>query len=185
MRALVGIFVGGKATRMGGIAKGLLPAPDTGAPLVDRLAQAAHLALENPDIVLVGVNAAYMVTTIYAAVPDAANFRGPIGGLVGLLQEAERRQRVAIAMACDLAYVTPALIARLATHAPDAAAVAPRVGGIWQPLFARYAPERALAVARGVTAPYRVLEALSAVELPLSDDEIELLRDWDSPEDVR
>src|SRR4051812_34952762 len=39
---LCGLFIGGQARRMGGVAKGLLAAPDTGEPLVARLRRHAE-----------------------------------------------------------------------------------------------------------------------------------------------
>src|SRR5262245_60230419 len=90
MQQLVGIFVGGKSRRMGGVAKGLLAAPDTGEPIVVRLARITREALPNSAVVLAGASDAYIVTAI-PSLPDAPELTGPIAGLVALLEEAQRR----------------------------------------------------------------------------------------------
>jgi molybdopterin-guanine dinucleotide biosynthesis protein A len=186
---LVGIFVGGQARRMGGMAKGLLSTP-SGESVVTRLTRIARAI--DADVVLIGQSEAYVELGLEALSDDPTGV-GPLGGLSALLAEAERRRMPsAIALACDLPYVTQALLVRLVEHAPDAAAVAPRQDGKWQPLFARYAPVPALEAARaalrsGERALFAVLERLGAraVELPLDAGQIELLRDWDEPTDVQ
>jgi len=189
---LVGIFVGGRSRRMGGRPKGLLPAPDrAGETLVERLARIAAAALPASDIVLVGEAKPYAELGIPALADDPEGI-GPLGGLSALLAEAERRGAPsAVALACDMPFVSAALLERLGAFRPDAAAVAPRQDGRWQPLCARYAAAPALAAARRVLAGeqralFAVLDELGdgAAELPLEDAELELLRDWDRPEDL-
>jgi molybdopterin-guanine dinucleotide biosynthesis protein A len=169
---------------MGGAAKGLLLARDRPEPLVVRLARIAGETIPDCEIVLVGRNAAY-AELAWPVLDDAPGRTGPIAGLISLLRAAEERNCRALALACDFASVTRELLERLVTHAPQAAAVAPRMAGIWEPLFARYAPERCLPAARDARAPWRVLEAVGAAELPLSDAEHGLLHDWDTPDDVQ
>lgn len=114
---------------------------------------------------------------------------GPIGGLRALLAHAG--QRPALALACDLPYVTAALISRLA-HAPSHASVlAPRdpVTGKWQPLFARYDAPRVLpsldtAIAAGVRSFQTWLRGVQVEELVLAPEERALLGDWDEPQDL-
>jgi molybdopterin-guanine dinucleotide biosynthesis protein A len=127
-----------------------------------------------------------------AFVEDAPAGIGPLGGLAALLDAAVTRgHNAVIALSCDLPYVSAELIARLATHAPDASAVAPRPDGVWQPLVARYDPRAGLeatraALAEGDRALYRVLDRLGsgAVELPMALSDAAQLRDWDEPGDV-
>jgi molybdopterin-guanine dinucleotide biosynthesis protein A len=188
---LVGIFVGGRATRMGGIAKGMLAAPDTGEPLAARLARLCREWIAPREIVLVGDGSAYGSLRL-RALADDPRCAGPLGGLVALLDAGVREDADTVALATDLPFVTPDLLRRLATHPPAEAAVAPKIDGFWQPLFARYPSEAALEVAArgcagGSRALHRVLGALGdrAVELPLSPDEARLLDDWDSPDAIR
>jgi molybdopterin-guanine dinucleotide biosynthesis protein A len=195
MTTIVGIFVGGASTRMGGWPKGLLLAPreEGAAPrerVVERIARVAR-AVAN-DVVLVGAHEAYGSLGM-RAIADAREGEGPLGGVVALLEHAAERGARAIAIACDMPYVTRAVLERLATHAPEASAVAPKVDGAWQALFARYDAPRALETARpllgpadgkGSRGPSALLDALHAEVLPLGDDERRALRDWDAPEDM-
>ncbi|MBK7582571.1 MAG: NTP transferase domain-containing protein [Myxococcales bacterium] len=186
-RPLVGIFVGGRGTRMGGVAKGLLLAPDHDETLVARLVRVAHEALADPELVLVGAAAGYQELGL-ESLPDEPAGIGPIGGLSALLAEAQRREApFALALACDLPYVTASLLTRLASTAPDALAVAARQGEGWQPLCARFEPMSALAVTRGLIADgshslQQVVVTLKPAELALEPDDD--LRDWDEPSDL-
>jgi molybdopterin-guanine dinucleotide biosynthesis protein A len=177
---LAGIFVGGAGERMGGAAKGLLRV--RGEPIVERLART--LRESGLEVVLVGERAEYTGTAI-RTLADAPGGIGPLGGLRSLLAEAQ--SGYAIAVACDMPYVSPELVARLASAEP-AAAVAPRRDGRWEPLFARYLARDALPVvdariARGARSLQALLDELGAVELPLGDRAGEL-DDWDRPSDV-
>ena len=187
---LVGLLVGGRATRMGGAPKGLLASPDTGEPIAGRLARVCREALGDVDVVLLGNASAYAALAL-PDLPDDPPDSGPLGGLAALLAEASRRGRHALALAADLPYVTRDLVISIAGHAPGAPAVAPRAAGRWQPLFARYAPDRCLPIARSLLAEGRraahgILDELGgeAAVLLLDDEQTRLLDDWDTPEDV-
>ena len=181
-RLLAGVFVGGAATRMGGAPKGLLRMPG-GVTLVDHWR--ALLEAQGAEVVLVGSGDAYRALGL-EVLQDEPSGVGPLGGLVALLQRAS--PAVAVAVACDMPFVTPALLGRLLA-APAAPVVAPRREGRWEPLFARYDSRAVLPVARahvaaGRRALHDLLYAVGAVELDLSPDEAAQLRDWDSPGDV-
>jgi molybdopterin-guanine dinucleotide biosynthesis protein A len=185
--ALVGIFVGGKSTRMGS-AKGLLAAPGGTKGLVQRLVDEAHAALPDAECVLVGQRPEYDHLDL-VALPDARADCGPLGGLVALLLEARRRDHdAAYALACDMPYLSRVSIAQLASFAPDADVVAPRRDERWEPLAARYAPKACLPLATerlhgGQLSLQRLLDALgpSCREIALPAPELD---DWDSPEDL-
>jgi molybdopterin-guanine dinucleotide biosynthesis protein A len=187
---IAGVFVGGRSRRMGGLAKGLLPAPrEPGAPPTTVIGRTVALAREQcREVVLVGRADAYASLGLAAVADDAtAVGEGPLAGLVALLAYA-RGQRV-IALACDMPFITRELLGRLAGAEPDAPALAPRDGGTWSPLFARYDPSRVEGVARatlrsGTRATYAVLDACRARELAMSARERRLLRDWDEPGDL-
>ena len=87
---LVGIFVGGKGRRMGGVAKGLLTAPGGTATLVARLARVVREAFGEVDLVLVGSADAYAAQGLPSLADDPPGV-GPIGGLSALLAEGRRR----------------------------------------------------------------------------------------------
>lgn len=180
---LVGIFVGGASSRMGGAPKGLLRPPSGEASIVLRLAGLAERL--GVPWVLVGRQAAYAAAG--DALEDDPSGAGPLGGLHALAKHATTRY--VVALACDMPRVTLVLLARL-VDAPHAPIVAPKRGEIWEPLFARYevttvrraAPPRIAARDLGLQA---LLRDEGAAELSLSSVEARELDDWDSPEDVR
>ena len=188
-RLVVGLFVGGRGRRMGGVAKGNLLGYD-GRPLLSRLTSVVTLALPGAPIVLVGAAAAYADRGL-RALEDTPVGVGPIGGLAALLTFArEQGHQSALALSCDLPYLDAGMIRRLASEFEDAHALAPREAERWSPLTARYAESALPAVlegiAQGVHSLQRVFERLGAGarELPLSAEERRALRDWDRPEDM-
>jgi molybdopterin-guanine dinucleotide biosynthesis protein A len=192
VRLLVGVFVGGRGTRMGGVAKGLLKAPDSESTLLQRLRAQLASALPGVEIVLVGAADAYAEVGL-DAVNDEPPGVGPIGGLIGLLTDAERRGAThVLALACDLPHIGAALLQRLAEEAPDKSAVVAAQGEIRNPLIARYAVAQALPAARAVLGTGK--QSLQAVLDRLGDDlatlrltpnEAATLDDWDTPDDMR
>ena len=181
MSAVAGIFVGGRAERMGGLAKGLLEVP-TGGRIVQRLRDAITAA--GLEIVLVGKDDRYASLGL-PAIDDDPPGVGPLGGLIALLHHAGNRPAVAIA--CDMPFVDAPLLGRLVA-APDAAVIAPRQGTRWEPLFARYDSQRVLPAAKTRASQRQhslqgLLDAVAARELPLTDAEWRQLRDWDTPAD--
>jgi molybdenum cofactor guanylyltransferase len=186
---VVGIFVGGQARRMGGAAKGNLLYQ--GRTILERTLEACRRAIpEPPRVYLVGNSAAYPVSGV-ERLEDEPQGRGPIGGLRALLEEARAFGGCALAVAGDMPFLTAALVERLISEQTCVAALAPREGSRWQPLFARYASSEVLpaveaVLARGDTALQSVFAELGplAAELPLSESEREALIDWDRPNDV-
>jgi molybdenum cofactor guanylyltransferase len=183
----IGIFVGGRSTRMGGKPKGLLPAPDSGEPLVVRSCRLAREAGLDPC--LVGAAQAYApLLPELAIVADAPAGIGPLGGLLGLLRSAGGAP--VVALACDMPHVTQALLARLAAADVQGDVLAARgQKGLWEPLCARYETARVhppleRAIAAGVRSFQRLFAQLELEELSLSAEELACLTDWDRPEDV-
>jgi molybdopterin-guanine dinucleotide biosynthesis protein A len=183
----VGIFVGGRSTRMGGKPKGLLPAPDSGEPLVVRSCRLARAAGLTPC--LVGSAGAYRtLLPDLEIIADEPRGVGPLGGLLGLLRSAAPDP--VLALACDMPRITEALLRRLIETDAPADVLAPRgESGLWEPLCARYqstpvsaALERAIAA--GVRSFQRLFTALQVAELSLAPHERAALKDWDRPEDI-
>jgi len=182
-RAVAGVFVGGAGVRMGGLPKGLLRGPD-GATLVERWR--AMLTELGVAVVLVGEAAAYESLGLPVRKDEPPGV-GPLGGLLALLRHAGTVP--ALAFACDMPFVSRALVERLLAAPSDAPIVAPRRGALWEPLCARYDPARVLplAVARASSTHHslqHLLDDAGAAALPLLPDEDAELRDWDSPADV-
>ena len=187
---LVGILVGGEGRRMGGIAKGLLRSPDGSESLVERMARVAREAFPDAEPLLVGSASAYASLAL-RSLADAPAGIGPLGGLRALLCEAERLDApFVVALACDLPFVSAALLEQLVDSAPESDCVAPRQGDRWQPLCARYASRVALdaandALASGDHSLQRVLARLHVSELVLTARARAELDDWDEPGDLQ
>ena len=182
-RALAGILVGGAGARMGGVAKGLLRTTD-GTTVVERWD--AMLRALGIRVVLVGERDEYSALGI-EVIADRPPRIGPLGGLIGLLCHAQ--DAPALAFACDMPFVSSAIVDRLLTASPDAPIVAPRREGRWEPLCARYAPAVVLPAAEALVASddhslQTLLRKVGAEELPITSGERGELRDWDTRQDV-
>jgi molybdopterin-guanine dinucleotide biosynthesis protein A len=192
---VVGILVGGRGSRLGGIAKGNMTAPGSTQTLIERLlgevsAAASQRGLD-VETLLVGAAAAYSPLGVTAIADEPAGI-GPLGGLNGLLSYAEKRGATQVlALACDLPHLGAGLLARLLSEAPDAGAVLALQGELRNPLIARYAvgPTR-LAVLQALGVGRHSLQAvLDRLDPPphpldLSAEERSQLGDWDTPADL-
>jgi len=180
---LLGVLAGGRGARMGGRDKAALLAPGGGETLLARLIRLGRAA--GLELVVVGGRGAPGVPLLC----DEPSDIGPIGGLCALLSHAG--ERPAVALACDLPYVSAELIAKLACARSEAAVLAARDAetGKWQPLFARYDSPRVLpalraAIAAGSRSFQTFLRNVDVQELPLDATERAQLRDWDAPADL-
>jgi molybdopterin-guanine dinucleotide biosynthesis protein A len=181
--ALAGVFVGGAGSRMGGVAKGLLRTSD-GMTIIQRWR--TLLGELGVRVVLVGSAQGYTHLGI-PIVGDEPHGIGPLGGLAALLRHAG--EAPALALACDMPFVTGRLVRRLLSASPEAPIVAPRRDGLWEPLCARYDSPNVLptviAMARaGDHSLQGLLRLAGAIELPMVHPDTDELRDWDTPEQV-
>jgi len=181
--ALAGIFVGGAGTRMGGVAKGLMRTAE-GITIIERWRRI--LERLEVHVVLVGERDEYAEIGM-EIVADEPPGIGPLGGLIGLLRRAKNAP--ALALGCDMPFISVGLVERLLTASPGAPIVAPRRDGRWEPLCARYDPAQVLPWAEplaftGDHSLNRLCRLADAVELALSHREESELRDWDTPEDL-
>ena len=180
---LLAIFVGGASSRMGGRPKGLLRAP-SGESIVERWRSLA--ATVGIPVVLVGDGGPYAKLGMKAIADDIPG-AGPLSGLVGLFRS--RLDTQIVAVACDMPYVTDALLRRLAFAETDAAVLAPRRDGRFEPLFARYDRVRVSPLAEQQLAGadrslQKLLRNAGAQPFALNDEEWPLLADWDEPADA-
>lgn len=190
-RLVAGILVGGRGTRLGGVAKGLLTPRGSRTTLIERLLAELAVALPGAEVVLVGDAEAYGALGVLA-LPDDPPGVGPLGGVVSLLSHAAARGApAALAVTCDLPHIEAALLRRLASERPDAAALVTSQAGVRNPLVARYAVAEALPAARGALSTGKrsvqaVLDALGdgVATLSLTAPEEASLVDWDVPEDL-
>jgi molybdopterin-guanine dinucleotide biosynthesis protein A len=182
---VAGIFVGGKSSRMNGAPKGLLLAP-SGVTILQRWQ--LMFAASKAKCILVGDPCAYAEHMMGgdAALADDPPGIGPLGGLVALLKYAGDAR--VIAVACDMPFVSSALLTRLIEDPSYAPIVAPRRDGRWEAMFARFDAKRALPIAtRHATEGMLSLQKLfdvAASELAIDEREARELRDWDTPEDI-
>jgi molybdenum cofactor guanylyltransferase len=186
---VIGLFVGGRGSRFGGIAKGNLRLPG-GERVVERLVRTCHEVLPEAPLVLVGERPEYSALERVSLCDEPPGI-GPLGGLRSLLVHAAQCEAThALALACDLPFVTNALIERLVRESPEALALAPRHEGLYHPLSARYAVRALDAVVEAIAAREHSLQKLfarlgdGAGALAIDAAELDALRDWDSPEDL-
>jgi len=185
MSLTAGIFVGGKARRMGGVAKGLLAHPTEPGTVLDHVVREVRSV--GAEVVLVGDHPAYRTLGI-PWIEDAMRDVGPAGGLLALLRHAG--DGIALALACDMPYLPSALLATLVAGVRQGApAVVPMRGGRLEPLCGAYRANVVAAhvescLGRGIRGLHRMARASGAVELELSEEEARWLDDWDAPEDV-
>jgi molybdopterin-guanine dinucleotide biosynthesis protein A len=199
---VMGICVGGRGRRMGGVQKALLLAPDTGESLIARTLRLGREA--GHELVLLGAAELGAAVSGVMQLPDAADI-GPLAALQSLLAYAGERD--ALCMACDMPFVSAGLLRRLAgeesglglglglgldENEKTAEVVAARDAqtGKWEAMFARYrsaavAPLLERVLAEGERSFQGLFARLTVRELCLSPDERVQLRDWDTPEDMR
>jgi molybdopterin-guanine dinucleotide biosynthesis protein A len=166
MLVTAAILAGGRARRLGGVAKGLVTV--AGTAIVAR--QLAALApLVGDRVIVAGDPAPYAaIAAQHGArlVRDRDPGRGPLAGLDAAV--AESACDWLLAFACDLPFLDEPLVRALLAPPPGADAVVPRVDGRAQPLAAGYA--RAIAP--------RVRARLDAGQLRLLELVDELTVHW-------
>lgn len=185
---IVGVLVGGMSVRMGR-PKGLLAPPDGSAPtLVERTFQKVAEALPSAPAYLVGENPEYAGFS-WPVLADAAPSSGPLGGIVALLELAEKNGALgALVVACDLPHLSAELVRRLAVTERFAPCLCPWVDERHQPLFARYSvdllPTFQAALQSRKLALQPLVRDIPATVLVTSAEEQRELLDWDTPEDL-
>lgn len=192
MTLTFGLLIGGQGSRLGGVAKGLLPLNDK-VRVLDRLLDQCRSVDERASICLLGNRTEYIEYERRGLVrlPDNPPGVGPLGGLHALLEFAvSHAHGEVVLLGCDLPYLTGALIQRLLA-APLRSAIAATSGTPprWEPMLSRYDVRTTLPAIREQLAAnalglFALLERLSAATLTLSSAEAAELLDWDTPEDL-
>ena len=140
------ILAGGRARRMGGVAKPLLEID--GRSILDRQLEA--LAPHASEIAIAVAELAQAPPGLRAIV-DGAPGHGPLAGIAAA--RAALTAPWMIALAGDMPYVTADVIAALlARCGPGVDAVAPLVNGLPEPLLAVWGPAAGAAAARRLAA---------------------------------
>ncbi len=138
MEISVAILAGGRATRFGGADKASLVVG--GRRIVERQLEAVAGVADDVRVVIGdAAGAARYADLKVRVVPDAIAGAGPLGGVYTALADA-RHDRVLV-LACDLPFVTAALVERLALESgtgEEIDAVVPRSARGLEPLCAVY-----------------------------------------------
>ncbi|MFW5771886.1 MAG: molybdenum cofactor guanylyltransferase [Phototrophicaceae bacterium] len=129
--ATIAILAGGQSRRMG-TDKALLPVK--GQPLIERVAARCQ-TLDLPLIVIANQveRFAGLGLPVY---PDVIPGKGSMGGIYTALVHSETPHTLCVA--CDMPFVSPALMARLIELAPGYDVVIPEIDGRMQALHAVY-----------------------------------------------
>ena len=187
----LGIFVGGRSLRMGGRAKGLLIAPDTGETLIERTARLGRNLGLQPMLVGRADDYRDLLPDVPRLV-DAPAGIGPLGGLNALLQHAAQHgDGLVITVACDMPNLDAAVLTRLRDWPRKGAVVAARRApdAPFEAFLARYrlpgaAPRVADAIRRGVRSFQGLFADMEAETFLLAGDLARAAEDWDRPEDM-
>jgi molybdenum cofactor guanylyltransferase len=140
------IMAGGQATRLGGIAKGLLEID--GRPILERQLQLLRALFD--EVFLVANETAPYLRFGVPIVPDRVTGCGPLGGLEAALAFAQA-PRVFLC-ACDMPGLRAEAIRLVVEGHDDADVVVPIVGGLAEPLHARYGKTCLPAIQRSIAA---------------------------------
>ena len=186
---VAGIFIGGSGSRLGGIPKGLLPSPCVELTLVEDIARKLDIAGVD-HTVLVGEHRAYDNVQM-PKIQDAADGQGPVAGLLALARYAiDLNRRFVLAVACDMPYLSIALLRLLCTHDLEAIALVPK-RELREPLCARY---QARAVEDQLVRNFRegklsLMSLLNELGTQCTDfapdaEMSNALTDWDEPDDL-
>lgn len=183
------VLAGGKARRLG-MDKARIVLPD-GRPLIAAVSATLH-ALCVEVVVVVDTPGRFADLELPGReATDVVAGRGPIGGLHAGLPEV--RQPFAVVVACDMPFLSPALLAYMAGRPRTYQALVPRLDGRWHPTHAIYSRaclpfiERALAEGENrLTALLSRLEVqeVTADEVRQFDSEGLCLLSLNEPEDL-
>lgn len=180
----IGILVGGKGSRLGGVAKGLLPTPSH-VSIIEHLLAEIDTAAPEASVFLLGSRPEYAHLKVPVLEDQPSNI-GPLGGLGALLRTASDE---VVLLGCDMPFISAALLRRLLSPACKTAIATKSDGEHFEPLFARFnlpatVPVVERRIAQGCYSLQGVLVELGAETLPLTQNEAAQLRDWDTPEDM-
>jgi molybdopterin-guanine dinucleotide biosynthesis protein A len=184
------IVAGGAGTRLGGVVKSLVEVG--GRRIIDRQLEVLRPLFAR--VVVVASDpapwAALGVPVIPDRVPPGA---GPLAGIDAALGALAAGEDDVVCVAGDMPFLTPAALTLLRDHRPDAQAVAARVAGSPEPLFARYGRSCARVIAAALAAgrfkAAAVLEQLAVAYLDepalrAIDPALRFLTNINTPEDL-
>jgi molybdopterin-guanine dinucleotide biosynthesis protein A len=151
------IVAGGLATRLGGVAKSSLVVG--GRSIAERQLEALRATF--PRVLVVANDAGPWAGLGVEVVADRFVGAGPLAGVHAALVATAAHAGV-VCVAGDMPFVAPGLLALLRDHAPESAAVVPRVAGRPEPLLARWSREALPLVEARLAAGERAVHAVFA-----------------------
>lgn len=162
------IIAGGRGSRLGGTAKGLLVVH--GQRIIDR--QLALLRGVFSRVVIIANEPGPYADLNLPVLPDRrGGGLGPIAGIETALATLLPHERGIVCVAADMPFISADVLRALRDHAPAAAALAPQISGFFEPLCARYSRACHEVVRSRIEAGhYKLMEllaALPATRLPL------------------
>ncbi|MEA2696045.1 MAG: molybdenum cofactor guanylyltransferase [Myxococcales bacterium] len=159
------IIAGGRGTRLGGLAKGLITVD--GQRIIDRQRQALQAVFAH--VVVIANDPVVWRDIGLPVVADRVADAGPLAGIDAALAALADRATDVVCVAADMPFLESDLLRLLRDHAPGADAVVPRVAGNPEPLLARYAvrlsPMIAAQLGSGDFAVHRFLRRLPVIWL--------------------
>ena len=168
------ILAGGKATRWGGIAKGLVEVAP-GVTMLDRARQAMEGAGVR-GIVIIATNGAPYAALGLPVIPDLRAEAGPLAGIEAALAHHAARHEATLILPCDLPGITAreARLLRAAFEETDSGVVvAVTRGSLWHPLCAvvhdRILPLITAALDHGERSVRRVWQEAGAAPVHFAD----------------
>jgi molybdenum cofactor guanylyltransferase len=126
------ILAGGQASRLGGIAKGLIPVD--GKPIIARIAEI--IAPFVGEIIIISNDTMSYEFLGLPVFPDDAAGGGPLQGILTALRNISCNRLLVVP--CDMPFITEEAIRILIAYAPQADAVIPSSVKGLEPLFAIY-----------------------------------------------
>jgi molybdenum cofactor guanylyltransferase len=167
------VLAGGRGTRLGGVNKALLEIG--GRRVIDRLIEAVR-PLAADAIVVVNNDDSLDALVGTRVVRDVDPGAGALVGLYSGLSAV--RTPLAVALACDMPFVSTPLLRALLAQAQEFDAVIPLVGGQPEPLHAVYRQTCLPAIEAALAAGQkRLISFLAAVSVRYVEEDA--LRTWD------
>jgi molybdopterin-guanine dinucleotide biosynthesis protein A len=183
------IIAGGAATRLGGVPKSTLVVE--GRSIAERLLETLRACF--PRVLVVANDPSPWQALGVETVPDVHRGAGPLAGVHAALAATSAHAGV-VCVAGDMPFVAPALLAVLRDHAPEAAALVPRVGGRPEPLLARWGhaclPIVDARLAAGQRAVHAAFDAIATTwldepALRAVDPDLRSFTNVNTPDDLR
>jgi len=140
------IVSGGRASRLGGVAKGTLMIG--GRRIVDRQLEVLRPLFSR--VVIIANDPGPWSGLGLTILADRLRDAGPLAGLEAAVSTLSSGEEAIVCVAGDMPFLSPAAVTLLRDHAPGAVAVAARLGGRPEPLFGRYGRQCAGPIARAL-----------------------------------